>query len=85
LCKVIARTDSLNGTISISIESYTSTHEWYKDVIFYLKSGQFPNGMSPKERRALKMKSNQYVLVFEILFRRNFDGMLLRCVDATKA
>jgi hypothetical protein len=41
--------------------------------------------MTPKERRALKMKSNQYVLVAEILFRRNYDGMLLRCVDEKKA
>jgi hypothetical protein len=31
------------------------------------------------------MKLNQYVLIAEILFRRNYDGMLLRCVDATKA
>jgi hypothetical protein len=59
--------------------------EWYKDIIFYLKYGQFPNGMSSKERRALKMKENQYVLVAEILFRRNFDGMLLRCIDSMKS
>jgi hypothetical protein len=31
------------------------------------------------------MKANQSVLVAKILFRRNFDGMLLRCVDAIKA
>jgi hypothetical protein len=31
------------------------------------------------------MKSTQYVLVAQILFHGNFDIMLLRCVDATKA
>jgi hypothetical protein len=41
--------------------------------------------MSSKERRALKMKENQYVLVVEVLFHRNFDGMLLRCIDSTKS
>jgi hypothetical protein len=41
--------------------------------------------VTPKERRFLKMKSNQYVLIAEILFRRNYDGILLRCVDETKA
>jgi hypothetical protein len=31
------------------------------------------------------MKSNQYVFIAKILFRRNFDGMLLRCVDEKKS
>jgi hypothetical protein len=59
--------------------------KWNKDIIFYLRSGQFLISMTPKERRALKMKSNQYVLIEKILFRRNYDGMLLRCVDEIKA
>jgi hypothetical protein len=59
--------------------------EWYRDIIFYLRSGQFPVTMNPKERRTLKMKENQYVLIADILFRRNFDGILLRCVDENQA
>jgi hypothetical protein len=31
------------------------------------------------------MKANQYVLIADILFRRNFDGILLRCVDENQA
>jgi hypothetical protein len=31
------------------------------------------------------MKTNQYALVAKLLFCRNFDGMLLRCVGATRA
>jgi len=41
--------------------------------------------MSPKERRKLKMKEHQYVLIVDILLRRNYDGILLRCVDQDKA
>jgi hypothetical protein len=41
--------------------------------------------MNPKERRALKMKANQYVLIAYIIFRRNYDGILLRCVDENQA
>jgi hypothetical protein len=85
LCKLMTGIDAVNGDISISVGSSSSTSEWYKDIIFYLKSGQFPIGMSSKERRALKMKENQYVLVVEVLFQRNFDGMLLRCIDSTKS
>jgi len=35
--------------------------EWYKDIILYPKSRQFLIEMSSKERRALKMKTNNYV------------------------
>jgi len=31
------------------------------------------------------MKENQYVLIADILFRRNYDGILLRCIDENKA
>jgi len=41
--------------------------------------------MTPKERISLNKKSYQYVLIVEILFRRNYDGMLLICVDERKA
>jgi hypothetical protein len=34
--------------------------------------------MSPKEIRALKVKENKYVLVVEVFFQTNFDGMMLR-------
>jgi hypothetical protein len=46
----------LNGVVSISIGKPISGSEWYKDIVFYLKYGQFPVTMTPKERRALKMK-----------------------------
>ena len=41
--------------------------------------------MNPKEKGTLKMKSDQYVLIIDILFRRNYDGILLRCVDENKS
>jgi hypothetical protein len=31
------------------------------------------------------MKENQYVLIVNILFRRNYDRILMRCVDEDKA
>jgi hypothetical protein len=41
--------------------------------------------MSLEERRTLKMETNNYVLVSGVLLRRNFDGVLLRCLDHFKA
>jgi len=37
LCKIMIGIDALNGVISISIGSSSSTSKWYKDIIFYLK------------------------------------------------
>jgi len=58
LWKLIVDNDALNGVISFSIGNPISGSEWYKYIVFYLKSGQFPMSMTPKEIRALKMKSN---------------------------
>jgi len=76
-CKLISNGDYLNGVVLVSIGKPISGFEWYKDIVFYLKSIQFPVTMDPKERRSLKMKSNQYVLIVDVIFRRNYDGMLL--------
>jgi hypothetical protein len=84
LCKIIANSDSLDGMISISVGEPMADSEWYKDIIFCLRYGQFPVTMNPKER-TLKMKSNQYVMINDILFRRNYDGILLRCVNERRA
>jgi hypothetical protein len=40
--------------------------------------------MNPKKRRTLNMKSNQYVMIVDILSRRSYDGILLRCIDENK-
>jgi hypothetical protein len=63
LCKLIANSDSLDRVISISVGEPMAVPKWYKDIILYLRSKQFPVTMNSKERRTLKMKSNQYVLI----------------------
>jgi hypothetical protein len=85
LCKLIVNSDYVDGMISISVGEPLVDSEWYRDIVFYLRSGQFPVTMNPKERRTLKMKENQYVLIVDILFRRNYDGILLRCIDENQA
>jgi hypothetical protein len=41
--------DALDGVISVSIGEPISVSEWYKYIVFYLRSGQFPVTMTPKE------------------------------------
>jgi hypothetical protein len=56
LCKLMANGDSFDGMISISFGEPLADSEWYIDIIFYLRSGQFPITMNSKERRTLQMK-----------------------------
>ena len=47
----------------------------------YLQAGLLPEHWNSKERRALHLKSASYQIVEEILFRKNYDGVLLRCLE----
>jgi hypothetical protein len=73
--------DSMDGMISISIGKPLADSYWYIDIIFYLRFEKFPITMNSKKRRTLKTKENKYVLIADILSKRNYDGILLRCVD----
>jgi hypothetical protein len=48
LCKLMVNGDSIGGMISISVREPLADLEWYKDIIFYLRSGQFPVTMTPR-------------------------------------
>jgi hypothetical protein len=90
LCKFmigieVVNTSSTDGYNIVIQETILENSEWYKHIIFYLKIGQFPPEMSSMERRTLKIKTNNYFLVSRVLFMRNFDGILLRCLDHIRA
>ena len=85
LWNLIANGDSIDGMILISVGEPLVYSDRYEDIIFYLRFGKFPITINYKERRTLKMKANQYVLIADILFIKNFDGILLRCVDESQA
>ena len=47
----------------------------------YLQVGLLPEHWNSKQRRALHLKSASYQIVEGILFRINYDGVLLRCLE----
>jgi hypothetical protein len=52
-------------------------NSWYNDIRFYLLHGTTPRNIYPKNRRALRLKSSPFQLINDVLFRKNFDGVLL--------
>jgi hypothetical protein len=57
-----------------------SVSPWYDDIKFILEHGLAPRHLDPTKRRALRLKSSSFHLINGILFRRNFDGVLMRCL-----
>ena len=57
---------------------FTAPESWYRDLVHYLQAGLFPEHWSSNQRRALRLKSASYQLVEGVLFRNNYDGVLLR-------
>jgi ribonuclease HI len=58
---------------------------WYDDIRFCLEHGSTPHYLDPAKRRALRLKYASFHLVNGILFRQNFDGVLMRCLEKDEA
>jgi hypothetical protein len=58
---------------------------WYDNIIFCLENGSAPRHLDPAKRRALRLKFTSFHLVNGILFRQNFDGVLMRCLEKDEA
>ena len=59
----------------------TSTNSWYNDLKYYLTHGSSLNHLDAHKKRALRLKSFQYQLIDGVLFRQNYDQVLLRCLE----
>jgi hypothetical protein len=55
----------------------TRTNSWYYELKYYLTHGNTPQYLED----ALRLKFSHYQLINEMLFRRNYDGVLLRCLE----
>ena len=59
----------------------TTTSEWYDHIKCFTNHGFSPKPLYSKKCRALRLKSAPYQFIDGILFRKNYDGVFLRCLD----
>ena len=59
----------------------TAASDWYDHIIFFLHNGFSPETLDPKKCRALRLKSAPYQLIDNVLFRKNYEGVFLRCLE----
>jgi hypothetical protein len=92
LCKLVTEAQDLINTEDLNRENELSLwcgealyvppgeEYWYGKFSYLLHHGTCLENLNPRERRALRSKSSQYRLINYVLFRVNYDGVLLRCI-----
>jgi len=67
------------------IEEEVDGKPWYFDIKRYLQSREYPDSASENDKRMLRRLAFSFILDGDVLYKRNHDMMLLRCVDAKEA
>ena len=67
------------------IEEESDEKPWYFDIKQYLKSWEYPETASENHKRMVRRLASSFMLNGDVLYKRDHDMVLLRCVDAKEA
>nr|UBX54599.1 NINRYN-like protein [Lupinus angustifolius] len=65
-----------------AIELEEDGKPWYHDIKEYIKKKEYLIGASENDKRTLRRLAMSFFLNEEVLYKRNHDMVLLRCVEA---
>ena len=72
-------------TFCLSIDEVSDGKPWYHDIKAYLKDQVYPVNASNRDKKTLRKLAAKFLLDGEVLYKRNHDTVLLRCVDKPEA
>eukprot|EP00253_Pinus_taeda_P013134 PITA_13134 len=81
----IPESSDTGPTEEINQISVTDSESQYADLIFYLENGYAPPNLSYKSKRAIRLKAKSFTIIDDVLFKKNYDSMLLRCLEKPEA
>ena len=58
---------------------------WYYDILQYIKDHQYRDHASENDKRILKRLAMEFLIDGEVLYKKEKDQILLRCVDFFEA
>ncbi|XP_027368173.1 uncharacterized protein LOC113874151 [Abrus precatorius] len=67
------------------IEEESNGKPWYHDIKNFLQHQEYPSNAAENDKRTLRKLAMSFFLNGDVLYKRNDDMVLLRCVDALKA
>ena len=77
----IQELEGTKDTEEINQISITNPESQYANLIFYLKNGYAPSNISYKNKHAIRLKEKNFIIVDDVLFRQNYDSILLICLE----
>eukprot|EP00253_Pinus_taeda_P022177 PITA_22177 len=81
----IPESSDTNQSETINRISIIDSESQYADIIFYLKNGYAPPNLSYKNKRAIRLKEFFFTIIDDVHFRKNYDSILLRCLEKQEA
>ncbi|WJX13070.1 hypothetical protein P8452_03505 [Trifolium repens] len=69
----------------LSIKEASDGKPWYHDIKVYLKHQEYPANISNRDKKTLSRLSAKFFLNGDVLYKRNHNMVLLRCVDKHEA
>ncbi|KAI5432744.1 hypothetical protein KIW84_020156 [Lathyrus oleraceus] len=67
------------------IEEIKDEKPWYYDIKCFLQSQIYPPGASLKDKKTLRRLAGNFYLNGDVLYKINFDMVLLKCMDIHEA
>lgn len=67
----------------IDVQEIGSESNWTTPLVSYLKDGTLPD--SKEVTRKLKVQAAQFILIKDILYKRDFSRPFLRCLSPEEA
>ena len=65
------------------MQEITAEESWTTPLIAYLRSGTLPDGKDAA--RKLKVQASRFVLIRDVLYKRDFSQPYLRCLSHDEA
>ena len=69
----------------MSVEVEADGKPWYHDIKAYIKNSEYLPSAIDSEKKFILRMACQFFLSGDVLYKRNHDSTLLRCVDASEA
>ena len=69
----------------LNVEEELDGLPWFHDIKEYITRREYPAGANENDKRTLRRLAMNFFFSEGILYKRSYDGTLLRCVDAKEA
>lgn len=68
-----------------SVKEASDDKPWYYDINHFFQTQEYQLGASERDKKTLRRLAGSFFLNKDVLYKRNYDMVLLRCVDRQEA